>query len=324
MASRLCISVVICTRNRAPSLARALDSLTRCAPPQRSDWQLVVVDNGSSDETPRTLEAFAGRLPLRVVGERRPGLSHARNRGVSAADGNYLIWTDDDATVCPDWLRVYEAAFEAHPDAAFFAGPIRVRFEGTPPRWLEANLRLVCTAFAGLELPEQREPFDDRSRHLPFGANLALRAVEARAFPFDPALGRHPGRMFYGGEETDFLWRVTRAGAKGYWLPDAPVDHWIDPARQTSAYLRRYYVGVGYIGSPGDPRRVRRRLGGGLRMALRIARFEAIHLLGRLLGRDAMWMAALRDASLIRGRLLARLQLAARPAPSHSVEQGPA
>jgi hypothetical protein len=187
---------------------------------------------------------------------------------------------------------------------------------------LEANLPLVCTAFAGLELPEQREPFDERSRQLPFGANLALRAMEARAFGFNPALGRHPDRMFYGGEETDLLWRVTRAGAKGYWLPEAPVDHWIDPTRQTSAYLRRYFLGVGYIGAPGDRGRERRRLGGGLRMMLRIARLEAIHLLGRLLGRDATWMAALRDASMNRGQLIARRELAARPASSPRVGEG--
>ena len=84
----------------------------------------------------------------------------ARNTGVANAEGEYLVWTDDDATVCRDWLRLYESGFDAHPGAAFFAGPIRARFEGAPPRWLAAGLASVQTAYAGLDLREQRAPFD--------------------------------------------------------------------------------------------------------------------------------------------------------------------
>ena len=317
-------SVIVCTRNRAVSLARMLDSLCRCEPPRRA-WELLVVDNGSSDATPHTLAGFASRLPLRVVHEPRVGLSAARNTGAAHARGEYLLWTDDDATVCRDWLRVYEAGFDAHPSAAFFAGPIRVRFEGAPPRWLEAGLAAVRTAFAGLELPEQRAPFDASTRRLPFGANLALRAVEQRAFRYDVTLGRHAERRFYGGEEVELLHRLIRSGARGIWLPEAPVEHWIDAARQTRGYLRRYYTGVGYVGKPGElanptAMRLRRRL----RYRLRIARLEAVHWIGRLLGRHAASLTALRDASNLRGRLIAQRERArVRPALPRAIESEP-
>src|SRR4029453_9793931 len=114
---------------RAASLARTLDSLAEAEPP-RASWEVVVVDNGSEDDTQQVIARSRPGLPLRGVLEPRPGVSHARNRGVAAAAGEYLIWTDDDVTVCRDWLRSYESAFEANPQAAFFGGPIRPRFAG--------------------------------------------------------------------------------------------------------------------------------------------------------------------------------------------------
>jgi glycosyltransferase involved in cell wall biosynthesis len=301
------ISVVVCTRDRAASLSRSLDSLARCAPPQSSEWELVVVDNGSRDDTPRTLDAFRDRLPLCVVREPRLGLSIARNRGATAASGDYLLWTDDDATVCRDWLRRYEAAFTAHPDAAFFGGPIHVRFEGTPPRWLEASLPLVRHAFAGLEALGDGAILDARSPGLPFGANWAVRRSELLTFGFDPEIGRHPARLFAGHEESDVLRRITRAGGRGVWLPDASVEHWIDPSRQSRAYLRRYYTGVGFVGTRRSLAEEGRATGLGkqLRLLRRIAWQDLVYAGARLLGRREAWVQALREGARLRGRLIA-------------------
>jgi glycosyltransferase involved in cell wall biosynthesis len=299
-------SVVVCTRNRAASLARTLEALARAEPP-RAPWEVVVVDNGSEDDTHEVIARFRERLPLRAVHEARPGVSHARNAGVAAAAGAYLLWTDDDVTVCRGWMRAYERAFEAHPQAAFFGGPIRLRFEGSPPRWVQEQQVFVRSAFAGLELPTPILPLDAFSRALPFGANMAVRAAEQRAHIFDPALGRQPWRHgVLSGEETSVLKRIAAAGGTGVWLPDADVEHWIPPERQTLDYLRRYYLGMGYlaawrglergrIASARAQRKLRRR----------IAWKQSLFWMGRLSGQSAWWLPALRRGAELCGRLLA-------------------
>jgi hypothetical protein len=80
---KLDITVIICTRNRAPQLRQALESAARLRVPDDLKWELVVVDNGSSDGTAEVAASFKSRLPVRVIREETPGLSNARNRGVA-------------------------------------------------------------------------------------------------------------------------------------------------------------------------------------------------------------------------------------------------
>ena len=306
------LSVVVCTRDRAASLARTLESLAVATPP-RGELEVLVVDNGSEDETQAVIERFRERLPLRSVLEPRAGVSHARNAGVLAARGEHLLWTDDDVTVCREWIRTYEQAIEAHPHAAFFGGPIRLRFVGEPPRWMHTQLSFGASPFAGLEIQMPILPIDAISRRFPFGANMAIRAKEQREHAFDATLGRQPWRHgLLSGEETDVLKRIALAGATGMWVPEASVEHWIEPARQNVAYLRRFYVGMGYLAARRGivkgriaNERARRRLRN------RIAWKQALYVVGRATGLTAWWLDSMRKGALLRGRLLAHRDAAA-------------
>jgi GT2 family glycosyltransferase len=302
------LSVTVCTRNRAASLARTLDSLACMEPPRRADWQVVVVDNGSGDDTAQVIERFRDRLPLRVGVEPRVGVAHARNACVALADGDYLVWTDDDVTVCQGWLRSYESAAETHPEAAFFGGPVRLRLIGDPPRWLRNGLPIIGTAFARVEIEPPERPVDVRSSRWPVGANMAVRASEQRRHPFDAQLGRQPWRHgILSGEETDVLGRIAEAGGTGVWLPDPEVFHWIGPERQTRDYLRSFYLGIGYVRSRQAVAQGRARAGPSRRrLRRRAARMRALYLVGRLTGRSSVWLPALRQEAYLRGRLLAR------------------
>ena len=104
------IDVVICTWNRCRLLAQTLGRLQDLEVPHDVDWQVIVIDNNCTDDTGATLHSFAGRLPLRAIFEPRPGQSHARNRAVAEATGDYLIWTDDDVL-----MRGYAASLDAPP-----------------------------------------------------------------------------------------------------------------------------------------------------------------------------------------------------------------
>jgi len=290
-------TVAICTWNRAALLPEVLGRLARVQPPA-GGWEVLVVNNNSTDETARVLDAFEGRLPLRRAFEPKQGLSHARNAAVGEARGDYLVWTDDDALVDEGWLTAYARAVERHPSAAVFGGPVRPRFEGTPPAWLSSAWREIGPAFAARELGD--EPFEfDIEGELPYGANYVVRTHEQRLFPYDPALGR---RLEGGalGEETAVIRAVLAAGGTGWWVPDASIEHWVPKERQTVGYLRSYYALQGRTFCKGD--------GGGaalrghpLLLRGRILWAELAYTLARLSGDPHRWLKPLVKASLLRG-----------------------
>src|SRR6185436_14505596 len=109
------VSVVLCTYNRAARLADALTALVRQveAPP----YEVVVVDNNSTDDTPRVIAGFVAGGRVRYASEPVQGLSYARNRGVATARGDILAFTDDDVRVGQTWIRSIAQAFAEHPEA---------------------------------------------------------------------------------------------------------------------------------------------------------------------------------------------------------------
>jgi glycosyltransferase involved in cell wall biosynthesis len=122
------ITVAVCTRNRARSLDRTLRSIATDGAPVGVEWEILVVDNGSTDETASVVQALGSEWKcLRMVGEPEAGLSRARNRAVSEARGRYIVWTDDDVLVTPGRLAAYRSAFEEYPEHTFFGDPGGIR-----------------------------------------------------------------------------------------------------------------------------------------------------------------------------------------------------
>jgi glucosyl-dolichyl phosphate glucuronosyltransferase len=238
------LSVAICTRNRAECLRQVLRSISRCTHPPAGDWEVVVVDNGSEDHTREVAIAESGNFPCAFVEETTPGLSNARNRAVGVSRGEWILWTDDDASVSEGWLTGYYDAIGRYPDAQAFGGPIQIVLEGQPEGWLTRGIENVKSAFAGLGAEDIGETFGP-SGVVPYGANFALRRAFLERHGFDPELGRHPQHQLRGGEETQAIRQAVLEGT-GYWLRDAPVWHHIDPGRQTRRYLRDYYYSYGY------------------------------------------------------------------------------
>ena len=238
------LTVAICTWNRAELLRATLCNITRLEIPGSLEWELLVVNNNSNDATETVLEEFSDRLPLRRLWEPRPGVSYARNLAVLEAAGDYILWTDDDVHPDTNWVRAYLNAFQRWPEAALFGGPITPWFEGTPPPWLERVLPAVGSAFAQRDLGDTPLPLDATREVLPFGANFAVRMREQRRFPYHEKLGRKAGGLL-GGEEMAVMAHVLKSGCSGWWVPDAPVRHYLPKSRQTRSYLRKYFAGMG-------------------------------------------------------------------------------
>lgn len=237
------LTAAICTWNRCESLRKTLEGFTQLRIPADTEWELLVVNNNSTDGTDDVIRAFSDRLPIRGVFEPTPGQSNARNRVVAEANGDYILWTDDDVTVSPDWLVAYAEAFKARPDGALFGGPIEPAFDGTPPPWLTQIYPVIAGVYAardfGQEPVEFRAPYD-----IPWGANYVTRAREQARHPYDPDLGYRPGRLI-SWEETEVILAMLAEGIRGWWVPRASVRHHIPRTRQTTKYLRNHFYNRG-------------------------------------------------------------------------------
>lgn len=240
------ITVIICTRNRALQLSGGLTSVANLRPPKELRWEVLVVDNGSSDNTAEVAASFEDRLPIRIVREEAAGLSHARNLGVAEAAGTYICWTDDDVLVDPNWLAAYAAAFARHPEAAVFGGEIIPVLQPPTPKWFSrlADQWPLTTLLAKRNYGDKAIPLDFDRGVIPWGANFAVRTAEQRRVLYEPALGVSPLQRRVG-EEAEVMFQIMKAGAVGWWTPEAKVRHIIPVKRQTLRYVYEFYLSCG-------------------------------------------------------------------------------
>lgn len=233
------LSVCICTYNRAQSLARTLETL---AGQSGIDWahvEVIVVDNNCADDTAAVVEAAASRLPIRRVVETVQGLSHARNRAIMEARGEWVIFIDDDVVLEPSWLSAYQRGLLDFDDAGFAAGRVVPDWRGMRPRWFQGE---QLAFFDGLLVWCEKGA---NNRYLELnemglvGASFAIniRRID-RSMRFRTDLG-HQGKTQKLGEETDFVQRLQRNGVRGAYIGMASCRHPVDFNRLT---LKGLYV----------------------------------------------------------------------------------
>lgn len=223
------LSVVICTRNRAAQLQRCLETFRNL----QSDvpWELILVDNGSSDGTVELVERFTREVlfPVHLVSERRPGLGRARNAGWRAASGPIVAFTDDDCYPAPDYLSKILECF-AEEDVAFLGGRILLYDAADYP----LTIRHVRSR-------SDIAPYSYVPTGLIQGANCAFRREALAAVGgFDDEMGA--GTPFTC-EDIDILARLTFAGFAGMEDPRPVVYHHHGRREEAAADLRSTYDG---------------------------------------------------------------------------------
>jgi glycosyltransferase involved in cell wall biosynthesis len=234
------LTVAICTFNRAVSLARTLESLSCQENIDNLDWELLLIDNNSTDTTRQETERYQEKLLLRYVFEPVQGLSAARNRALQEFEGDLLVFTDDDVVLDNAWLAEYASAARCFPEASYFGGRILPLWNNDRPRWLvDPSLSLISGLLVHYDLGEENRWFDVGDP-LPFGANFALRRSLTEALePFRQDLGAKGGSAGRG-EEAEYLERARRFGARGAYLGGAVCYHRQDPRRFQVGHLYRY------------------------------------------------------------------------------------
>jgi glycosyltransferase involved in cell wall biosynthesis len=230
------VSVVIPTYRRSQTLGQALASLQEQTLP---DFEIFVVDNAADKDVERQVADFnrTARRPVRYVPEPRLGLHHARHAGLRAASGEFLVFTDDDATFAPGWLAAYADAFAQHPTMMAAGGPSRPVWMQPPPQWL-ADYMGNATQFPILSLAEPHTEFrlDDHGSF--YGVNMAFRRKA-----LEDAGGFHPeliGWRTVGDGESGLNREFWKRGWLVGFVPGAVVHHHIPPSRMTVAYIRRW------------------------------------------------------------------------------------
>lgn len=242
------VDLVVCTYNRSHLLQKTLNSLKRLIVPYQVSLRVIIVDNGSSDDTTSVLNLFANdskftrRHRVLLLQESQQGHTFARNRALEHLDSDLLIWTDDDVTVDAFLVQHYVELANANSDITFFGGKIVPDFESDPPDWITENWDRLSGCFAARDLGDEAIAFT-KSR-LPYGANFAIRSNIQAAFPFNVSLGRR-GNAVHGEDELEMLRRVLDAGYSGRWAPSATVKHFIPSDRMTESYVRDYFIGQG-------------------------------------------------------------------------------
>jgi glucosyl-dolichyl phosphate glucuronosyltransferase len=243
VTSSLAASVLICTYNRATLLRETLESLKQTRTSRR--WEVVVVDNNSSDSTRETVQELAASfpVPLRYVFERRQGKSHALNTGLDRSAGNVILFTDDDVRLGTGWL---DAACDALADGAvaYCGGPVRPIWGAPPPRWIDRTRGHLWGTLAILDYGTESFIFEERGK-VPLGANMAVhRRLIDRIGGFNPDLGRK-GRSLLGQEQAEFFSRSRDIGTRGRYVPSMEVDHHVPAARLSKNYFRRWWYWKG-------------------------------------------------------------------------------
>lgn len=237
------LSVIISTYNRSAMLLQTLQSLVE-QNASRYEWECVVVNNNSTDDTAERVEEFITEhsgFNLRMVNEPNQGLSYARNRGIRESEGEYIAILDDDEKVSPDFVDAYIELFDSVGDAVAAGGPIVAEYLIAKPDWMSSYTErpIANTLYLGDEI----KPFPkDR---IPGGGNMAIRRDAIRRYGvFDTSLG-YVGEDLVGGEESDLFERLDIAEAKYYYVPKAVMYHLIPEQKLTKEYFERLCFNIG-------------------------------------------------------------------------------
>jgi glucosyl-dolichyl phosphate glucuronosyltransferase len=231
VTSPMKITVILCTCNRCQSLAKALESIAASELPASVDWDVLVVDNNSSDQTRQVVEDFCQRYPgrFRYLFEPEQGKSSALNAGIRTAHGDILAFTDDDVTVEATWLQNLTVSLR-NEEWAGAAGRVLPDQSFSPPLWLACEGRYSLGPLALFDLgPDAQELTEP-----PFGNNMAFkRALFEKYGGFQTDLGprfsnQDPRKV---GEDSEFSVRLLAAGERLWYEPSAIVYHAVPASR---------------------------------------------------------------------------------------------
>lgn len=243
------VSVIIPTRNRADLLEATLQSLLTQTFPA-SSFEVIVVDNGSTDNTKEVADKFSQLLQMKYLFEASPGLHRGRHAGWKAAQSDYLVFADDDIKAFPTWLESIYQVFESKQKVALVGGKNLPDFHGPVPFFIQVMWNKMTSL--GRSIPDLSIlDFGEEEKVIPafhvYGCNFSIRKKI-----LEETQGFHPDgmpfeRIEYRGDGESYVsnW-IEENGYKAYYHPGASVYHAVTKDRLSEDYFikRRYTQGI--------------------------------------------------------------------------------
>jgi glycosyltransferase involved in cell wall biosynthesis len=240
------LSIAICSYNAQRRLKRVFEALARQDAPPSIQWEILLVDNASTDHTAATARDLARSfsLPLRVLHETEAGLTNARRCGAMHAMGDYLSFVDDDNILEPSWVRTCVEFLRNHPRAGVVGGRIYPEFED--PTSVPANFEEIAPLLAIRDHGPHDILLHPPEHDAPCGASLTgpthlLRTILARLPCF---LTDRVGTSLSSGGDTELALLALRLGYEAWYTPRLRLAHVIPRARLQPGYLHRLKLGI--------------------------------------------------------------------------------
>ncbi|MCT7970473.1 hormogonium polysaccharide biosynthesis glycosyltransferase HpsE [Laspinema olomoucense] len=232
------LTVAIPTYNGAPRLPKVLEALRHQINPEKLAWEIIIIDNNSSDETAQVIKDYqsnwAEDFPLEYYFEGQQGLAFARERAIQEAQGTYVAFLDDDNIPAPDWIAAAYQFGINYPQAGAFSGQIHGEFEVQPPE----NFKQIAPFLAIRQHGSKPFLFDPDNLRLPPGAGLVVRKQAWReAVPKTPKVVGNQGDALARGDDYAPLLYLHKAGWEIWYNPAMHINHQIPHWRLERDYL---------------------------------------------------------------------------------------
>ncbi|WP_439506471.1 glycosyltransferase [Sediminibacterium sp.] len=241
--TKLEISIVICTYNRARYLPAALESLYD-QQLSKEVYEVIVVNNNSSDNTAIVCKEFIANhqdAQFIYLNESNQGASFARNTGAAIAKAPLLCFMDDDAIAHPNYLLLIIDFFKHYPDAGGLGGRIIPKYIPSEPEWMS---HFVSSLVGNFDYSKEITIFSPNK--YPLESNMIIKREDFNLVNgFNTALPGVKGTLRIGGEGKEFFLKLKALGKIIYYHPDIIVDHIVETEKLTPEYMYRVASGIG-------------------------------------------------------------------------------
>lgn len=236
-------SFITCTYNRDKYIGQTLQSVCDQKYPD-NNYEIIVIDNNSTDNTASICEEFRAEYPnknFRYFKEMNQGLSFALNRGIKEAQGEYLIFVDDDETIIPQHLERLDNHLRTYPEAVLCGTPVIPVYEIPEPKWMSRfTQRLIGGYF-----DQGKEVKILEAKNYPgTGHTIIKKELYERYGNYNTELGRK-GTSLIGAEDKDMFNRLKNNNIVCYYLPDIPIYHHIPPNKMTDEFFHKLTYSIG-------------------------------------------------------------------------------
>ena len=242
------LSVIVCTRNRAKQLATLIQCLGSQKDIEKLNWEIVIVDNNSTDNTKEVAYAFCegSNLKINYIFEPKPGLSYARNTGILVSKGSLLLFVDDDVLIPAEFIGNALFGLQEFNEFHIFGFKVLPDFDSlTPPFWMTFNPPFnISQSFLPVhDLGGEPLSYPNRITNNPLGACfLVKKEVFEKLGPFREDIG---AGITGAHEDSEFFWYALINKFKILHWPYAALYHPVTPERLTAKYLHKWYFNSG-------------------------------------------------------------------------------